>query len=781
MAQVESGSLERGLSHIVGISSSEESIHGTDLTSKKGSTQGSEIMRAREKWIVVVIVLLASVTLLAGSACPAAASVFATERGSANIRKTDQVNTLHAAPAKFSHERNQAIRGVFGSSTSTSRAFARKENANPPARFGYKTALPEPPLAAQGSVEIIAYDLCSIDYTGEQFSCSVILEAADGSQYFWGGDGTEPAWAPDGSKIAYVGYSQAGLFVLNLRDWSIASVHDSGASPAWSPDGTNIAFSDGELYVMNADGSNVVQVTSNVGFRGQPAWSPDGRTIAFDCEVESGNGDICAINADGTGFRRLTFDPAGDSSPAFSPDGFSIVFTTGQFGVGSQIAIMNSDGTGARPVGTGVVGYSPALSPSGTRIAFVVPYTSGGARVGGACDASQFGCNNSYPNTIHVMNLDGTDDQIFTSAETVDHPAWVLSAGPVASFFSQGCYGGTCSFDGSRSWSANPITSYAWDFGDGMTGSGPTLNHSYAAGGTYTVRLTIRDTAGATAVQSQNVYVVIPPTARFTYACSGWRCTFDGSGSSDPDGSITSYSWNFGDGGYAYGSTVTHQYNAGGQFTVTLRVTDNQEATGIQQQVISLVANALPVASFTATCTALACTFDGSGSSDSDGTIESYAWSFGDGTTASGVRANHTYTTPNTYRVSLTVTDNIGGSDVKSLNVTVIQPMHIGDLDGVGTVYQRTWLAQVTVTAHDSNHNPLANASVAFSWGVWGTGSCLTDSSGRCGSAIWVPKSTHSVTFTVVDVTGSFFLYTANLNHDPDGDSNGTSITVSQR
>jgi Tol biopolymer transport system component len=237
--------------------------------------------------------------------------------------------------------------------------------------------------AAQGSVEIIAYDLCGIDVFGEQFLCSVTLEAADQSKFLWVSDGLEPAWSRDGSRIAFVGYSQPGLFVLSLGNWSIASVHDSGTSPAWSPDGAKIAFSDGELYVMNADGSSVIQLTSNGGFLGQPAWSPDGRTIIFDCEVESGNRDICAINVDGTGFRRLTFDLTWDSSGAFSPDGFSIVFTAS-----SQIAIMNFDGTGVRPVGAGIVGYSPAWSPSGTKIAFVMPPTGGG----GACDASQFGC-----------------------------------------------------------------------------------------------------------------------------------------------------------------------------------------------------------------------------------------------------------------------------------------------------------------------------------------------------------------------------------------------------
>src|SRR5262249_43487823 len=144
--------------------------------------------------------------------------------------------------------------------------------------------------AAQGPVEMIADDGCYL-YQGLP-TCSLGLVAVDGSKSAYFEDGIQPSWSPDGSSIAFVRYSQPGLFVLNLGDWSFVNVRNRGTSPAWSPDGRKLAFSDGELYVMNADGSSAVQFTNNVGFRGQPAWSPDGSTIAFDCEVESGNTDI---------------------------------------------------------------------------------------------------------------------------------------------------------------------------------------------------------------------------------------------------------------------------------------------------------------------------------------------------------------------------------------------------------------------------------------------------------------------------------------------------------
>ena len=610
--------------------------------------------------------------------------------------------------------------------------------------------------AAQGPVEMIASD----------GGGGVYLQAVDGSKNAFVGDALEPAWSPDGSRIAFVRYSQPGLFVLKLGDWSFVNVRNRGTSPAWSPDGRKLAFSDGELFVMNADGSSVVQLTNNVGFRGQPAWSPDGSTIAFDCEVESGNTDICANNADGTGFRRLTLDPGRDSGAAFSPDGLEIAFAVTGDGSNSQIAIMNFDGTGVTFVGAS--GSQPAWSSDGTRIAFFEGTVCPDPEYCYCFDAS------------YVMNRDGTEQQAIPSGQD---PAWALSARPVAWFVSH-CDELNCAFDGSGSWGGNGAMTYTWDFGDRVSGPGPTVTHAYAASGTYRVTLTVTDNAGVIATQSRDLVLNISPTARFTYTCSGWQCKFDASGSSDPDGSIASYSWNFGDGSGATGSIVTHIYNAAAKFTVTLTVADNRGATGRQQQVVDLsnLINVPPVPSFTPTCIALTCTFDGSSSSDPDGIITTYAWKFGDGPTASGKTTNHIYTAGGTYVVRLTVTDNIGATSFQDRSVTVIT-MHIGDLDGGSANYRDTWTATVTITVHDNNHGPVANATVSGSWSIGGTGSCpKTDSLGHCFvQKSTIPRSTKSVTFTIDSVTDPMFLYRSGDNHDPDGDSNGTSITVSQR
>jgi uncharacterized protein len=116
----------------------------------------------------------------------------------------------------------------------------------------------------------------------------------------------------------------------------------------------------------------------------------------------------------------------------------------------------------------------------------------------------------------------------------------------------------------------------------------------------------------------------------------------------------------------------------------------------------------------------------------------------------------------------------------KTVIANLSRPMHIGDLDGTRMTQQNAWTAVVTITLHDSKHRPVANATVSGSWSIGGTASCTTDSTGQCFvSKSAIPKSAKSVVFTIVNVTSSAFLYRSADNHDPDGNSNGTSVTVS--
>ncbi|RJU01667.1 PKD domain-containing protein [Arthrobacter frigidicola] len=164
------------------------------------------------------------------------------------------------------------------------------------------------------------------------------------------------------------------------------------------------------------------------------------------------------------------------------------------------------------------------------------------------------------------------------------------------------------------------------------------------------------------------------PAAAFTSKATGLAATFDGSGSTDSDGTIASYAWDFGDGSTGTGATATRTYAAAGTYTVKLTVTDDKGATGVKSAPVTVsaaAANSAPAAAFTSKATGLAASFDGSGSTDSDGTIASYAWDFGDGSTGTGATATRTYAAAGTYTVKLTVTDDKGATGVKSAPVTV--------------------------------------------------------------------------------------------------------------
>jgi PKD repeat protein len=335
---------------------------------------------------------------------------------------------------------------------------------------------------------------------------------------------------------------------------------------------------------------------------------------------------------------------------------------------------MDADGTVTR-LAAGTPGARG--SPDGQRLSFVstIPnlYTGTCYFGPGEHNADDF-CAPVYG--LYLVNPDGPGLATIASG---DNPDWFtpLPGQPVAAFTSA-CSAATCDFDASGSFDTDgTIATYLWQFGDGTSSSGPTAQHVYATGDPHNVTLTVIDDSGATGIVRKPVPANIAPVASFTVACSGPTCTFDASGSSDPDGTIDSYVWSFGDGTViGAGATVTHGY-ATGTFSARLIVADNGGAVGTALQTLSAV-NAPPVASFTVACNGPTCTFDGSGSSDPDGMIASYEWHLGNGLIRSGYGAhlNYTYRT-GTFSPSLIVTDNSGatGTAVQTLSVVNALPV----------------------------------------------------------------------------------------------------------
>ena len=198
--------------------------------------------------------------------------------------------------------------------------------------------------------------------------------------YHDGADG-QPAWSPDGKKIAFVSRRNGfvDLHVMN-GDGSgvkqLTSFNDAFVSavsvPAWSPDGKKIAFartvsnSEIAIFVMGANGSGIVKLTSGTGFSGSPTWSPDGASIVFlrDDPITTGLQQIIMMNADGSGVTPLIECALFCSQPDWSPDGKQIAY-----GLGTAIHrfVLATKEDGVLIEG----GTSPSWSPDGLKLAYM--------------------------------------------------------------------------------------------------------------------------------------------------------------------------------------------------------------------------------------------------------------------------------------------------------------------------------------------------------------------------------------------------------------------------
>lgn len=396
---------------------------------------------------------------------------------------------------------------------------------------------------------------------------------------------------------------------------------------------------------------------------------------------------------------------------------------------------------------------SGSSDPDGT----ISSYTwvlSDGSDSSAASFEHEFAEEGSYEVSLTVEDNDG-DSGSQSQTLTVSVP----NQEPVA-IISTSCINNSCQFNANGSYDSDgTINAWDWSLGDGSQAQGENIEHEYSAAGSYTVTLTVEDDAGAADNSSRTVTLNMPnedPAADYSFSCTELDCSFDAGSSSDPDGSISTWNWTFGDGSSASGSQVNHSYTEGGTYSVTLSVTDDDGATGDHSKDVTVVQgtnNENPVANFTFSCTELDCNFNAGGSSDADGTVVNWQWAFGDGSSGSGSQVSHSYHEAGAYTVTLTVEDNEGAIATASKPATVEKP-------NVAPLADFTFNCDKSRCEFDGGTSVDPDGQInSWQWS-FGDGN---SASGPSVSHVFAATGTYSVSLTVEDAEGSTDTRTRNV------------------
>jgi Tol biopolymer transport system component len=362
------------------------------------------VTRRRWLWIALVAIVVIAVlvilgrTLLAPSPSP-----------SSPVAEQTALSLTRPATATLTRLPTEA---------SLTAAIASPTVAVTPPPVPSATPVPTPPLIVARSVPSIAYQ--SKEPGDSRWFVQVMnSDGSDRVRLAAGQSGflSAPSWSPDGSKLAFASDAEghSDIWVMDIDGSNAVNLTQDEAedhSPAWSPDGHWIAFASlrdsryWELYVMRPDGADLQRLTwwedaSDLS----PSWSPDGTKIAF-ASKRDGNWEIYTMDRDGGNLARLTDNPADDTNPAWAPDGSRIAFVSTRDGY-AEIYVMSI--TGGQVTNISNAPYSsehgPTWSPDGGRIAFY---------------SDRDGSWN-----IHVMASDGSDVTRLTGGQSNDQvPAW---------------------------------------------------------------------------------------------------------------------------------------------------------------------------------------------------------------------------------------------------------------------------------------------------------------------------------------------------------------------
>lgn len=554
------------------------------------------------------------------------------------------------------------------------------------------------------------------------------------------------------------------------------------------------------LVQIGNEVSGVLGAGAQGGISDVTVTLPDGQQLllpaAFDCQVPGVSVSISTDVASGPAPLTVTFDGGRSTSATGVISEYQWDFGSDATGAGEtvshtftdvgihEVTLLVIDDTGASGESTvqievvnsapvAVVSVEPA---SGTADAPVTVTFDAGASSDadgdiitydwiidglpagtGATVSHTFGRSGNYD-----VNLVVTDSRGAISSSRLHYS--VGNSAPVAVFTTTpdtaiGAGPLLVTFDASGSHDPDgAITGYQWDFGDGATGTGSTVSHTFMSG-TYTVTLSVEDDEGHTSSVTGQVLVDnTPPLAQFTVSVdpatgpAPLTVQFDASESSDADGSIVSYAWEFGTSGTGSGVSPEHTFLRSGNQTVTLTVTDNEGATATADLLV-IVSNASPVAAASVTAVdGYEVSFSAAGSYDPDGGPLTYSWDVADGSSIITAETfTHTYSQSGDYEVTLVVTDSESGTDSRQVVARPINfaPTAIANTDpSPASGYAPL---SVNLAATPGSLDQHGGEIISYEWKL--AGDVISDSAVH--DHVFSSEGVHTVTLTVTDNEGT--------------------------
>jgi PKD repeat protein len=595
---------------------------------------------------------------------------------------------------------------------------------------------------------------------------------------------------------------------------------DANATASTLPVEAGVSVSGSGVIERNTDRDVHVFLTGagTVSFQIDPA--PRGPNLDVLAEVYNGAGQL-VVSSDPYGLpAALSANvPAGEYYLHVSgvgtgdPDtGYTDYGSLGEYVISGTIV---DPGSFQAPVAVASASPTSGTAPLAVSFTGDSSYDPDGTVVDHSWDFGD-GTGSSEANPVHTYAQEGaytatlvvTDNDGLTDGDTVavtvnpppnEPPVAVASADPTS-----GIAPLTVSFTGDGSYDPDgTVAGYSWDFGDGEGSSAVNPDYTYEWPGTYTARLTVTDDRGGTDTTTHQIEVLQDPD-KVVYvgaidmsmvSVPGGRAVLtlvtmlDGAGT--PVQGVTVYGeWSGLISGGVSGTTdaegavefVSKKTRKSGivTFTVTgASATGYGYDPGLNQETSDSIstdepANQKPVAVMSASPVSgqvpLTVQFDGSPSYDPDGSLAGFSWDFGDGFTATGPTASHTYAQEGSYQAVLTVTDDEGATDSDSATITVVSgeqgTVHVADIAMSVVSVPGGMAAQAVVTIADEGGQGRAGVTV---WGTW-TGpksSSVSGTTGVDGSVTFrSPKARRSFTytFTVTDVSDPNGVYEPGAN-----------------